>query len=86
MHLQQITHDLRHYGTVEVDHDQTIICAVGEGIASEGNTAAGLLKAIENIPVRMISYGGSQNNISILIPSAFKKQALNALSSHLFNH
>jgi len=85
-HLQQITHDLRHYGTVEVDHDQTIICAVGEGIASEGNTAAGLLKAIENIPVRMISYGGSQNNISILIPSAFKKQALNALSSHLFNH
>lgn len=85
-YLSKIVDDLRHYGTVEVDHDQTIICAVGEGIASESNTAANLFKAIENVPVRMISYGGSQNNISILIPSAFKKQALNALSSHLFNH
>jgi aspartate kinase len=85
-YLSQIVDDLGHYGTVEVDHDHTIICAVGEGIASESNTAADLFKALENIPVRMISYGGSQNNISILIPSAFKKQALNALSSHLFNH
>jgi aspartate kinase len=85
-YLSKIVDDLKHYGTVEVDHDQTIICAVGEGIASESNTAANLFKAIKNIPIRMISYGGSQNNISILIPSAFKKQALNALSSHLFNH
>jgi aspartate kinase len=84
-HLSQIIDDLKNYGTVEVDYDQTIICAVGEEIASGQNTAADLFKAIENIPVRMISYGGSQNNISILIPSAFKKQALNALSSHLFN-
>lgn len=84
-HLSQIIDDLKNYGTVEVDHNQTIICAVGEEIASERNTAADLFKAIENIPVRMISYGGSQNNISILIPSAFKKQALNALSAHLFN-
>ena len=85
-HLTQIVDDLRHYGTVELDHEQTIISAVGEGIASELNTAAGLFKAIDRIPVRMISYGGSQNNISILIPSAFKKQALNALSNHFFNH
>jgi aspartate kinase len=81
----QIVDDLKKYGTVEVDHDQTIISAVGEEIAAESSAAADLFKAIENIPVRMISYGGSQNNISILIPSAFKKQALNALSSHLFN-
>ncbi|MEI7727389.1 MAG: aspartate kinase [Bacteroidota bacterium] len=85
-HLPQIIDNLSHYGTVEVDDDQTIICAVGEGIASENNTAADLFKAIADIPVRMISYGGSQNNISILIPSAFKKQALNSLSAHLFNH
>ena len=84
-HLSQIVDDLKNYGTVEVDYDQTIISAVGEEIASERSTAAELFKAIENIPVRMISYGGSQNNISILIPSAFKKQALNALSTHLFN-
>jgi len=85
-HLQQITNDLMHYGTVEVDHDQTIICAVGEGIASESETAALLLNAIKQVPVRMISQGGSQNNISVLIPSAFKKQALNALSKRFFNH
>jgi aspartate kinase len=85
-YFSQIADDLRHYGTVEVDHDQTIICAVGEGIAAESNTAADLFKALDNVPVRMISYGGSQNNISILIPTAFKKQALNALSAHLFNH
>ncbi len=85
-HLDQIVEDLRHYGTVEVDHGQTIICAVGEGIASASNAAASLFNAMEDIPVRMISYGGSQNNISILIGSDFKKKALNALSSHLFNH
>jgi aspartate kinase len=84
-HISEITDDLRHYGSVEVDHDQTIVCAVGENIASERNVAARLFKAVENVPVRMIAYGGSQNNISILIPSAFKKQALNALSFHFFN-
>ncbi len=84
--LAQIVDDLHHYGTVEVDHDQTIICAVGEGIASETTTAAGLIKALGEIPVRMISSGGSENNISILVPSTFKSQALNALSSHLFTH
>ena len=84
-HLSQIIDDLKNYGTVEVDHDQTIICAVGEEIASESDAAVNLFKAIENIPVRMISYGGSQNNISILIPSAYKKQALNGLSAFLFD-
>jgi len=84
--LDQIVDDLHHYGTVEVDHEQTIICAVGEGIASETTTAAGLLRALGEIPVRMISYGGSENNISILVPSVCKSQALNALSNHLFIH
>ncbi len=84
-HLSQIVDDLENYGTVEVDYDQTIISAVGEEIAAESNTAADLFKALKKIPVRMISYGGSQNNISILIPSTFKKQALNELSAHLFN-
>jgi len=85
-HLEPIVENLRHYGTVEVDHDHTIICAVGEGIVSESNTAADLFRAIQQVPVRMISYGGSQNNLSILIQSAYKKQALNSLSTHLFNH
>ncbi len=84
-HLPEIMEDLGHYGTVEVDHEQTIICAVGEEIAAESKTAALLLKAIEKVPVRMISYGGSRNNISLLIPTAFKKEALNSLSDLLFN-
>jgi len=84
--LSRITDDLKHYGSVETDHDQTIISAVGEGI-TEGSDAAHLVfTALRGIPVRMISYGGSQHNISILIPSSFKSQALNALSAHLFNH
>ena len=85
-HFSQIVDDLKHYGSVEADHDQTIICAVGEGIASQGDIAANLFTAIRDVPVRMISYGGSQNNISILIPSAFKRKTLNALSSQFFNH
>jgi len=58
---------------------------VGEGIASDIRAASGILRALENIPVRMISYGGSNHNISVLIPSSFKSQALNALSAQLFN-
>jgi aspartate kinase len=84
-HLSQIVDNLKNYGTVEVDHDQTIICAVGEEIVSESDAAVNLFRALDSIPVRMISYGGSQNNISILIPSAYKKQALNGLSAFLFD-
>jgi aspartate kinase len=84
--LSRIIDDLKHYGSVEVDHEHTIISAVGEGIAGAGDAAATVFKALEGIPVRMISFGGSQHNISILIPSSYKSQALNALSAHLFNH
>ena len=84
--LSRIVDDLKHYGSVETDHDQTIISAVGEGIAEGSDAARLVFTALSGIPVRMISYGGSQHNISILIHSSFKSQALNALSAHLFNH
>lgn len=83
--LSRIIDDLKHYGTVETDYDHTIISAVGEGIADSSDAAQSVFTALSGIPVRMISYGGSQHNISILIPSSFKSQALNALSAHLFN-
>ena len=83
--LPRIIDDLKHYGTVETDPGQTIISAVGEGISESSDAAKQVFAAISGIPVRMISYGGSQHNISILIPSAFKSKALNALSMHLFN-
>ena len=84
--LPRIIDDLKHYGSVETDPDQTIISAVGEGIAEGSDAAQSVFAALSGIPIRMISFGGSQHNISILIPSSFKKQALNALSAHLFNH
>jgi aspartate kinase len=84
--LGNITDDLKHYGTVETDRDQTIISVVGEGIAGEKETMVKIFSALSDIPVRMIAYGGSQNNISILTGSAFKKKALNSLSRHLFIH
>jgi len=84
--LPRIIGDLKHYGSVETDQDQTIISAVGEGIAEESDAARQVFTALGGIPVRMISYGGSQHNISILIPSSFKSRALNSLSTHLFNH
>jgi aspartate kinase len=83
-HLANILDDLQHYGTVEVDPDQTIICIVGEGIASEKETMVKIFSALSDIPVRMIAYGGSQNNISVLTAATFKAKALNALSHHLF--
>jgi len=83
--LERIVEDLKHYGTVEVDADQTIVCAVGEGIALVSSAASDIFTALAGIRVRMISYGGSQNNISILIPSEQKRRALNALSVKLFN-
>jgi len=84
--LSRIIADLKHYGTVETDNEQTIISAVGEGISDDSEAARLVFTALAGIPVRMISYGGSRHNISILIPSSFKSRALNALSSILFNH
>lgn len=83
--LKRLLSDLEKYGTVEVDHEQVIICVVGEGIAGNTQAVRQTIEALRDIPVRMISYGGSQNNISILISSVYKKQALNSLSQKLFS-
>ncbi|MBK7030660.1 MAG: aspartate kinase [Bacteroidales bacterium] len=84
--LHRLIADIGKYGTVEIDKDQVIICIVGEGIAGNTNAMRLALEALKEIPVRMISYGGSQNNISILVSSSDKKQALNCLSAKLFSH
>jgi aspartate kinase len=82
--LNEIVTDLENYGTVEVVHDQTIICVVGDMIGESRGMAVQALEALRHIPVRMISYGSSNNNISLLIRSSDKVEALNALSNHLF--
>ena len=82
--LAQITDELKKLGTVEIDKDQTIICIVGNMIAEEQGHAAEVLNALKDIPVRMISYGGSEHNISVLIDNANKNKALIALNDNLF--
>lgn len=84
-YLAQITEELKMLGSVEIDKDQTIICIVGNMINDEQGYAADVLLALKNIPVRMISYGGSTNNISILIQSKDKEKALIAINENLFS-
>ena len=84
-HLVEIVSDLKKYGTVTVDKDMVIICVVGDLEWENIGFQAEIIHALKNIPVRMISYGGSNFNVSLLIKSSDKKRALQALSEHLFN-
>ncbi|MCS6974081.1 MAG: aspartate kinase [Cyclobacteriaceae bacterium] len=83
-YLNEITGELKKFGSIEVDTDQTIVCIVGQRISGQKGILERVFKALHDIPVRMVSAGGSANNISILIPSSFKKQALLALNEQLF--
>jgi aspartate kinase len=83
-HLPEILNDLKKYGTVSVCRDMTIICVVGDLDRSNLGFESKAVSALKDIPVQMISYGGSNYNISFLIDSKDKKQALQALSDHLF--
>lgn len=82
--LQPIVEDLKKFGTVTVDPGMAIICVVGDLEWHNRGFEAAAVEALKDIPVRMISYGGSNYNISILVRQADKVAALNALSRHLF--
>jgi len=84
-HLDEIVAELKEYGKVEIDRNQTIVCIVGNMIAEEKGFAAKVFTALEEIPIRMISYGGSRNNISLLVNTNDKKATLQALSNKLLN-
>ncbi|MEI6554712.1 MAG: aspartate kinase [Paludibacter sp.] len=83
--LDEIVNDLKKFGTVTVDKDMVIICVVGDMPFENIGFQAKVVGALSEIPVRMISYGGSNYNISFLIKADDKKRALNALSAALFN-
>jgi aspartate kinase len=85
-YLDDIVNDLKKYGAVTVDRDMVIICVVGDMDWENVGFEAKIVDALKNIPVRMISYGGSNFNVSLLVRSSDKKRALQALSEHLFNH
>ncbi|HEY2725678.1 MAG TPA: aspartate kinase [Parafilimonas sp.] len=82
--LQLIIKELEPLGTVETDIDQTIISIVGNEIAESSEVLKKIFISISEIPVRMVSYGGSRHNISLLIPSDYKKKALQLINSGVF--
>ena len=84
-HLDEIVKNLKKYGTVIVDKDMVIICVVGDLEWDNVGFAAKIIDALKDIPVRMISFGGSNFNVSLLIKSSDKTCALKALSENLFN-
>lgn len=84
--LNDIKKELEEIASVEIDENQTIICVVGSVPKNTAGYGYKVLEALKDIPVRMVSYGGSPNNISVLIDSKLKKEALQALNKGLFNY
>lgn len=84
-HLEEIVDELKKYGTVTVDTGMCIVCVVGDLDWNNVGFETLVTDAMKNIPVRMISYGGSNYNISFLIKEEDKQRALQSLSHKLFN-
>lgn len=82
--LKEILKELEPFGTVEIDENQTIISVVGNQISQTDDMVKKLFGSIMNIPVRMVSYGGSPHNISLLVPAEYKTQILQQLNRGMF--
>ena len=83
--LGQIVNELQTMATVETDHQQTIVCIVGNQLAQQENVLGKVFSSLSGIPVRMVSFGGSPNNISILVDTRDKERTLRLLNSGLFS-
>ncbi|MFZ4399262.1 MAG: aspartate kinase [Bacteroidales bacterium] len=84
LHLQEIVDELKHYGLVEVDKNLTIISIIGNFLDESKGFALKIFDSLQNVPIRMISYGGSRHNVSILVNTSDKKEAMIALHNKLF--
>lgn len=82
--LKEIVKELEPFGIVEVDHDMTIVSVVGDHIAETQDALMRLFNSIHDIPVRMISYGGSLHNISFLVKSEYKLPMLKVINKGVF--
>jgi aspartate kinase len=82
--LEAITKELKEFCTIKIDTDLTIVCIVGNFTAEKQGYALKIFQALKDIPLRMISYGGSEHNISILVDTKLKKDTLVALNNGLF--
>lgn len=83
--LENILKDLEKYGVIEVDRDMAIICIVGDFAAGKTGLGAQVLDSLSEVPLRMISYGGSEHNISVLVKEGDKRKAMTDLSLKLLD-
>lgn len=83
--LPAIETELKKFGTIEVDKDQSIICIVGNKIMNQQGVLGKVFQSLDGIPIRMVSCGGSANNVSVLVDKQYKDKALNLLNEGLFN-
>jgi aspartate kinase len=83
--LNEIVEELKKYGTVEIDQNLSIICVVGDFISESKGYAFKVMESLQNISIRMISYGGSRHNVSLLVNTSDKIEALNSLHQNLFS-
>jgi len=77
---------LKKYGTISIDENMVIICVVGNLEYDNPGLASQIIDALREVPIRMISYGGSNHNISFLVKAEDKKRSLEMLSKKLFNN
>lgn len=84
-YLSEILGEIEVFGDVEVDSEMSIVCIVGDIISEEKGFASKVFNALDGIPIRMISYGGSRYNISVLVPTVHKKVTLQSISDKVLN-
>jgi len=83
-YLADIIGELKAFGDVEIDENHTIVCVVGDFSADKHGFGSRVLEALKHLPLRMISYGGSNHNLSVLVKTEDKVEALRSLHSRLF--
>ncbi len=85
LHLAEIIEELSKIASVEIEREQTIVSIVGNEIAKTDAVLKKLFDAVNEVPVTMVSYGGSPHNITLLLPSAYKTKTLQLINKGLFN-
>ncbi|MBX9781769.1 MAG: aspartate kinase [Chitinophagaceae bacterium] len=84
VHLKEIIKELEPFGNIDIDKDMSIVSIVGNEIAKTDHVLTRLFDSLSEIPVRMVSYGGSPHNVSLLVPSSFRTQTLQVLNKGIF--
>jgi len=81
--IDKIIQELEKFAKIEVDTNQSIVCLVGHSVVNHQDTFK-LFQILQDVKIRMISYGGSNNNISLLIPTEEKVSTLQKLQNYIF--